>query len=58
MASIRTPDPRAGGALLALCVMAGAVIGTVKHQPTIGFLVGAGVGIVLAVAAWLLDRRR
>lgn len=50
-------NPRAGGALLALSVMAGAVIGTVQHQPTIGFLVGAAVGTALAVIAWLFDRR-
>ena len=58
MPSRSTPSPRAGGALLALSVMAGAIIGTARHEPTIGFLIGAGVGVVLAVAAWLVDRRR
>ena len=59
-----TPDkpPRrrggmAGGSLLALSMVAGAVIGIVYRQPSIGFLIGLGVGAVLMLLVWLFDRR-
>lgn len=48
----------AAGAPLALIIMAGALIGSIKGQPTLGILVGVGVGAVIAVAVWLGDRRR
>lgn len=50
--------PQAGGFLLAMCILAGAVIGAVRGQPSLGVLVGIGVGIVAAVALWLKDRAR
>ena len=49
---------QAGGAILALAIIAGAVAGTMVGQSTIGLLVGTGTGIVLAVAIWLNDRRK
>jgi hypothetical protein len=49
---------RAGGALLALSLLAGALIGVFAGQPSIGFLAGAGVGLCLLILVWLLDRRR
>jgi uncharacterized membrane protein len=49
---------RSGGALLALSLLAGAVIGVFAGQPSIGFLAGAGVGLALLTLIWLLDRRR
>ncbi len=48
----------AGGSLLALSMVAGVVIGTLNAQPSIGFLVGLGVGALLLVLVFLLDRRR
>jgi hypothetical protein len=48
----------AGGSLLALSMVAGVVIGTLNAQPSIGFLVGLGVGALLLLLVFLLDRRR
>jgi hypothetical protein len=50
--------PLAGGFLLALSLLCGAVTGALLGQPSIGFLVGAGIGLTLMVLIWLLDRRR
>jgi membrane-bound ClpP family serine protease len=49
---------RSGGALLALSIVAGAVIGVFAHQPSIGVLAGAGIGLLLLGLVWLIDRRR
>jgi hypothetical protein len=49
---------RAGGALLALSILAGALIGVFLGQPSIGFLAGAGIGLVLLAFVWLADRKR
>ncbi|HEY0324563.1 MAG TPA: hypothetical protein VGC46_01120 [Allosphingosinicella sp.] len=55
------PRPRqnnfAGGSLLALAIIAGAAIGVVRGQPTIGALAGFGVGILLFLLVWLVGRR-
>ena len=50
--------PRAGGAIIAFAVIAGAVIGTAEGQPTIGLLGGFGIGVLVAVILWLRDRGR
>ena len=50
--------PQAGGFLLALCILVGAVIGVVKGQPSVGVIAGIAVGIVVAIALWLKDRVR
>lgn len=47
----------AGGSLLALSIVAGVGIGTVNRQPSIGFLAGLGVGILLFLLVWLVRRR-
>lgn len=56
-ASPRRRGGMAGGSLLALSVVAGAVIGTLNGQPSIGFLIGLGVGALLLLLVFLLDRR-
>lgn len=48
--------PRAGGALLAVSILTGAVAGVYMRQPSLGFLAGLGVGLVLLVIVWLIDR--
>jgi len=50
--------PIAGGALLALSLIAGSVIGVLRGQPSLGFLGGLGIGLVLLVAIALIDRAR
>ena len=50
--------PLAGGFLLCLSLLAGALIGVFLGQPSIGFLIGVGIGLALVILIWLLDRRR
>lgn len=52
-----TPAANAGGFLLAASLTVGTIIGLVKGEPSIGFVVGLVIGVALAVALWLLDRR-
>ena len=42
--------------LLAVSILIGAVAGVSMRQPSIGFLAGLGVGLVLLIAVWLIDR--
>jgi hypothetical protein len=49
---------RSGGCLLAFSVMAGVAVGTILHQPSIGFLAGAALGLFLVLVVFVLDRRR
>ena len=48
---------RSGGCLLAFAVLAGTFVGLVLGQPSIGFLAGSALGLVLVIAVFLLDRR-
>lgn len=50
--------PQAGGFLLAIAILVGTVVGGLKGQPTIGLLVGFGIGLAAAAALWLVDRRK
>jgi uncharacterized membrane protein len=50
--------PIAGGFIIAIGVLAGALIGAFKGQPTIGFLIGFGIGAAVAGAIWLIGRGR
>lgn len=52
------PATRAGGCLLTLAILAGTLLGIVYHQQSIGFLAGLGVGLLLLILVWLIDRRR
>ena len=58
MAAPSQQNSRAGGSILALSIIAGAVGGIILGQPSIGFLVGLAVGAAIAAALWLRDRRR
>jgi hypothetical protein len=53
----RGRQTRAGGALLAFAILAGAAVGVALHQPSIGLLTGAAVGAILLAIVWWLDRR-
>lgn len=50
--------PVAGGALLALSLVAGSVIGVLRGQPSLGFITGLGLGLALLVAVALIERSR
>ena len=50
--------PLAGGFLLCVALLAGSLTGIFMGQPSIGFLVGAGIGLTIAILIWILDRRR
>ena len=52
------PAPIAGGALLALSLVVGTVVGVRQGQPSIGFLAGMAIGIALLVIVALIDRIR
>ena len=49
---------RAGGCFLTISILAGFPLGLALGNPMKGILIGTGAGIVLALAAWLIDRRR
>jgi hypothetical protein len=49
---------RAGGCFLTLFVLLGFLYGLSIQNPLKGTLIGLGIGILLAIATWLIDRRR
>ena len=55
---MQTRSPMAGGFLLVLCIFLGVIVGAMRGEPSLGFLVGTGLGVAAADAAWLVDRRR
>lgn len=58
MATTSSRAPLAGGFLLSLSILIGAVVGAFQGEASFGFLVGAGVGVTLAILIWLIDRMR
>jgi hypothetical protein len=46
----------AGGALIALGILAGAAIGFAIGQATPGLLIGTAIGVAAAVVIWMRDR--
>lgn len=51
------PPQRGGGILIALGLLLGAGVGAAMGQPSQGLIIGFGVGVVLAIALVLADRR-
>ncbi|WP_315760732.1 hypothetical protein [Sphingomonas sp. Y38-1Y] len=49
--------PVAGGAILALTILIGVVLGLVLRQPSLGLLGGIAVGAVISLLIWRRDRR-
>jgi hypothetical protein len=49
-------SPTAGGFPIAAGAILGTIGGLVARQPTIGFLAGLGLGVLVAVAIWLKGR--
>lgn len=52
-----TNPSQAGGSILALSILVGAVGGIILGQPSIGFLTGLAVGTAIALILWRKDRR-
>ena len=48
---------RAGGCLLVGGILIGLVVGLFAGNAMLGVWLGTGIGIVAAVAVWLIDRR-
>ena len=55
-----TRKPLAGGCFLTIFILLGFLYGLSIRNPLKGTLIGLGIGIVLAIATWLVDswRRR
>ena len=49
---------RAGGCFLTIFILLGFLFGLSIRNPLKGTLIGLGIGIVLAILTWLIDRRR
>lgn len=47
----------AGGFFLMAAILIGAVGGVAGGNPMKGILIGTGIGALIAVAIWLLDRK-
>jgi len=58
MQSTPSRSPMAGGFLLTASILAGAVVGALRGQATVGLLAGLAVGFALTLAVWLIDRAR
>jgi len=54
---LNSRTPLAGGCLLTASILIGFAGGALARQPSIGFLAGLGVGLLLLALVWLLDRR-
>jgi hypothetical protein len=50
--------PLAGGCFLTIFLLLGFLYGLSIRNPLEGVLIGLGIGVVLAIATWLIDRRR
>jgi hypothetical protein len=49
---------RAGGAILAFTIIAGAIGGNHYGQPSLGTLIGTAIGIAITITLYLYDRFR
>ena len=50
-------SPAAGGIFLFLGPVIGTIYGVEAGEPVIWMLAGFGIGVLLAFAVWLVDRR-
>lgn len=48
---------RAGGAIIAFTIVAGAIVGNHYGEPSIGTLIGTAIGVAVSIALYLYDRR-
>lgn len=54
--SPRNKNPMGGGAPIALLTIAGTIIGGFLGQPSIGLLIGLGIGVIIALLIWWQGR--
>jgi hypothetical protein len=57
-AAMQGSSARSGGCFLTIFILLGFLYGLSIQNPLKGTLIGLGVGIVLAVATYLIDLRR
>ena len=55
---MKPPASAAGGIFLFLGMLIGAIYGINAGQPMLWLLRGFGIGALLALLVWLIDRRR
>jgi hypothetical protein len=55
---MQRPTAKAGGCFLTLCILSGFIAGLAIRNPMKGVLIGTGIGALIAVILWLVDRRR
>jgi hypothetical protein len=55
---MKSRTTRAGGCFLTMFILAGFIGGLAIRNPLKGVLIGTAIGAVLALATWLIDRRR
>ena len=53
-----TRTPLAGGALIALGALGGAMIGQFLYEPIPGLLIGIGLGVAVSIAMWWFNLQR
>lgn len=59
MSEIKNSQPRvAGGIFVALGLLVGAIVGIAMNEASAGMIGGFAIGCAIAVAVWLLDRKR
>ena len=49
---------KAGGCFLTVCILGGFAVGLAIRDPMKGVLIGTGLGTLLALGLWLIDRRK
>ena len=49
---------KAGGCFLSTCILGGFAVGLAVRDPMKGVLIGTGLGALIALALWLIDRRK
>ena len=51
-------SPTAGGFLILVAILVGSTIGVAVGNPVGGAFLGTVAGVAMAIAVWLIDRRR
>lgn len=53
-----TKNPTGAGAILALAILGGTILGGLMGQPSAGLLAGTALGIAIAIMLWLRERKK